>query len=81
MNKAAQMSREDIPPSVCVPNNRPEVVSTRMVCDHICQWMMKMERTTINIIIMGNTMKKEEAGSRSGSFISHQASRFTIGTW
>ena len=55
------MQREHIPRSACVPNSRPEVVLTVIVCDQTR--MMKMEKTTINIIIMGRTMKKEEAGT------------------
>jgi hypothetical protein len=39
-----------------------------MVCDQT--WMMKMERTTINIIIiMGRTMKKEDAGITVGGAV------------
>jgi hypothetical protein len=46
-----------------VPNNRPEVVLTVMVCDQT--WTMKMEKVTIIIIIqvMGHTMKKVEGGT------------------
>ena len=49
------MQREHIPPSACVPNSRPEVVLTVMVWDQT--WVMKMERTIINITVMGRTMK------------------------
>jgi hypothetical protein len=67
------VQREHIPPSACVPSNRPEVVLTVMDCDHT--WMMRMERTTINIMMMGRAMKKEEAGTRWGpwgSFITSE---------
>ena len=56
MNKAMKC-KELIPPSACVPNNRPVVVFTVMVCDHT--WIMKMERTTINTVIMGHPMKRK----------------------
>jgi len=41
-----------------------------MVCDHT--WIVKMERKTIDIIMMGRTVK-EEVGSRWGSFIASDA--------
>jgi hypothetical protein len=58
-----KVQRELIPPSACVPNNRPEVVLTIMVCDHACKRMVKMERRTVNIIVMLTGTYDDERGS------------------
>jgi hypothetical protein len=44
-----------VPPSVCAPNNRPEVVLTLTVFDHT--WTMRTERTAICTIVMGRRIE------------------------